>query len=224
MAKMSKIRILGLGIATMACGLALGSPAQATLMLTMGNSGGGTDNVVFNPCSGVILAGPTVQGCLNTSHTTLVDFTSTEDLVASGGQAKVGAKDGAFDNVVIKLHDPTLGFSKLVFNLDAINDGTATFQAVDNFGTLFPFSFALKKGGQNFFTLDSADNQVAVSFSLVSTVDIQDISDLEQVRLGVTSAGVPEPTTLGLIGLGLLGLGGMARRRRNAKNLATARV
>ena len=73
--------------------------------------------------------------------------------------------------------------------------------------------FALGNG-QNFFTLDSADNQVAVSFSLVSTVDIQDISDLEQVRLGVTSAGVPEPSTLGLIGLGLLGLGAMKRRRR----------
>ena len=51
-----------------------------------------------------------------------------------------------------------------------------------------------------------------MSFTLVSTVAIQDISDLEQVRLGVTNA-VPEPSTLGLIDLGLLGLGAMRRRR-----------
>ena len=81
-------------------------------MLATGNSGGGTDNVIFNACSGANL-GPalTVQGCLNTSHTTLVDFTSTENLVANGGQARVEAQDGAFDNVVITLDDPTLGFS-----------------------------------------------------------------------------------------------------------------
>jgi hypothetical protein len=35
-------------------------------------------------------------------------------------------------------------------------------------------------------------------------------------------SGVPEPSTLGLIGLGLLGLGAMVRRRKNAHMLAAA--
>jgi hypothetical protein len=213
-------KTLLLGAAALACGLALGTPAQATLVLTAGPGGGnaGTDNVIFNACVGAN-AGPalTVQGCLNTSHTTLVNFTnSTENLVGNGGQARVDAQDGAFDAFAIALADPNLGFSTLIFKLDANQDASATFQAVDNIGHTFNFgSFDLDKNGQNFFRMTSSGGEFAKSFTLTTTAPAQSISDLEQVRLGVVNA-VPEPSTIALFGMGLLGLGVMVRRRKSA--------
>ena len=202
-------------------------PAHATLILDPGVVGGSgdVDNVVFNPCSAEIV-GPatTVQGCLNTSHSTLVNFTSTENLVADGGQATIGAQDGAFDTVTIALDDSSLGFAKLQFNLIAEADGFANFEAVDQFGTSFFFNnVALDAQGENKFTLYSLDNQVAVSFKLVSTVGIQLIDALNQVRLGpadvtattaTQATAVPEPSTLLLLGSGLLVLARATRWKR----------
>jgi hypothetical protein len=45
------------------------------------------------------------------------------------------------------------------------------------------------RGLKILFRLGSADNQVAVSFTIASTVAINDISDLEQVRLGPARLG-----------------------------------
>jgi len=229
-------RKIGFGIGTaLVISLAPGA-ANALLTLQSGIVGGSGDvsNVVFNACGLGAQLGTTITGCLNDSQTTLVNFSSTENLIPGGGQATVVAEDGFFDNVTIKLADPLMGFTKLQFNLDAVADGTANFQAVDQFGTVFNFNnIALSGNGQNFFTLGSADGQVAVSFKLISTVQIQNITDLEQVRLGATAAGVcpngapnfpicsfqqvetPEPMSMAVLGVGLLGLG-VARMRRRA--------
>jgi hypothetical protein len=210
---------LALGATALFCGLV--GHAQATLMLVSGISGGntGTDNVVINPCDSVN-EGPalTVQGCLNSNHATNVNFTGTENLVANGGQARFEAETGTFDAVTINFADPSLGFTKLIFNLDAVADGTADFQAVDQFGNVFNFlDVALDAGGQNFHTLLATNGEIAVSFSLLSTDPTQNINDLQQVRLGAVQIpqAVPEPGSLVILGLGLLGIAGLVRRRRS---------
>jgi hypothetical protein len=235
---MSILKKFGLGIGTAAM-LAL-APVSANALLTLqsGVVGGSGDvsNVVFNACGLRPQLGTTITGCLNDSPTTFVNFTSSENItIGGGGQATVVASDGFFDNVEIKLADTSLGFQKLQFNIDAAANGTANFQAVDQFGTVFNFNnVALSGNGQNFFTMGSADGQVAVSFKLISTVGIQNISDLEQVRLGITSIGgcpngasnfpicslqevqTPEPLSMAMLGMGLLGLGAVRMRRRAA--------
>ena len=200
-----------LGAAALFCGLV--GHAQADLILTAGNNPGDTDNVVFNPCDNEVL-GPalTVSGCLNTGHATVVNITGTENLVANGGQASVQAAVGTFDAFTINFADPSLGFTRLIFNPDADVDGFANFQAVDQFGNVFNFNNVPLDGqGQNFFTLSSANGQVAVSFSLISTVTSQ-IENLDQVRLAAANI-VPEPGSLALLGIGLLVVAGLTRRR-----------
>lgn len=208
--------------ATFAVAATVASSANATLLLTTGINGGntGTENVLFN-VAGLSDNSTLVQGILNQSGE-IVDFTSTQTLTTpSGGQARIEKLGGGtFNNVSIGLDDQTLGFGKLIFDIHAPTSGTAHITATDQFGTLFDFgNQSITGNGQNFFTMFSNDDQVAIALTINTTVGMTSIDQLEQVRLGATNrtpTGVPEPATLAILGSGLLGLAGIVRRRRSA--------
>lgn len=186
--------------------LAAGEAGAVTIQ--SGTTGGfDDDNVISASCDGGT-DGPalTITGCLQSSHSTLIDFTSTEPIVfEAGGQAKVASEDGdGFTELTI---DPqgALTFQTLILNINAVDDGFVEFDILPG------ETFELTGNGNNFFSISGGDFS---SISLTTTIAMEDV---RQIRLGIDQGGddlseVPAPASALLIGFGLTGLW-VARRR-----------
>lgn len=212
----------------LAAGLMLGgaSVANAAVIFGTGNPGNaGTDNVVFNGCSGSLTqsGSNTVQGCLNNSPTTIVDFTSDENLVANGGQAKIEAADGAFDNLDIYLDAVGGTFSKIILALNTDGQGAGADSGniiftvfLEGGGSVTSSPFAISGNSNLFFYIEGSAGEKFTKVSFVSDVGVNAVllDEVSQVRLGGVQVPVPEPMALALLGGGLLGLGFVSRRRR----------
>ena len=198
-----KLKALLLGVA-----MAGAFTSASALVVTPGNDGSlPDDNLIRNGCG---LATPdtglSVQGCLNSDHSAIVDISSDEEIFIDGGQADVTATDDLLSTLTISAD----GFSTLILNIDASVDGSVTFTD----GAGIPSSpFDLDANGQNFFTLTGIVGNFVTFVTSVDGVESDIVSNVAQIRLGVAPP-IPEPETYALMLAGLAAVGFISRRRK----------
>jgi hypothetical protein len=193
-------------------GLLTAATAHATIIFSTGNNPlTGSENVLFNE-PGLAHGPDTAVGGITQSGSFVLFQTTTGQIeTPSAGQARVSSTSAnGFTNLTISTPGQT--FTGIVFNLDAVSSGNSTISVAPEGATN---QFALSSSGQNFLTIQAINNELMSSVTISSLVGISDISQVRLTGLTSAPAAIPEPATLSLVGVSLVGLGMLRRRIKN---------
>lgn len=199
--------------------------AKADAVFTIGNDAGNTTNILFGAKEFSTTAPDTILGEIGHSGIS-VNFSSTNNALFQGaqGQAMIQNDLDPGKALLTDLEITVPGHTWTKFVMNPLNGfGDATITVKDTIGGVFDYDLG---NGQNYLTITTANNElikeidISMSCTGVSGCDASNLGFLEfkQPRIGgldtpVPPDPVPEPTSLALLGAGLLGLT-MVRRKR----------